>query len=289
MRSGNRVRFYSKKPFWSLSLLLVLFMMIGQAELSAFQQQEGREYFTKEETDTVKTEPVKKKKKVRRPFRPKFQKPEFNAVFSIFRYLPDENTESNINFKIGAEISTKLEKKLRVFTGVNFFYIDQNFPIGDERVQGRLANGALLARELISTDIRFYGLEFPIGVRYSFKDTPNSLNVAFGVTSVTSIYERYVDNIEWKMGGLVGSNFVATSTRSTTIANETTGPFPFFNFLNSGFIAFSKSFRVSENRSAELQLDYHFNLSNMINIFQDANYKKSETLGLTLKYPLEFR
>lgn len=280
--------------FLMVLLYLACFMGIS-FELSGYQNRGDRIYISKKKQASdsgkvVRKPPkVKKEKKERRPFRIKLGKPEFNGTLSVFRYLPDENTESNINFSAGLEVSFQLNKQLQLFGGLNLNFIDQNFMVGTERVQGRLANGALLAREHVSTDLRVFGLEIPMGVRYRLRDAPNSLVIGAGFSTRTSIKERYTDHIIWKTGGLVGSNFVASNSRETTIINDSPKAFEFFNLFSSGFLSLGKSFRVGLDRSAEIQLTYHFNVAGVKNIFQEARFKKFESLGITLKYPLRVK
>ncbi len=272
-------------------LFACLLMMGASYDMAGYQKKGDRIYISKkkQEADSSRTAVSRKKprqKKDRPPFRIKLGKPEFNGTLSIFRYLPDENTESNINFSGGLEVSFDLSKQLQLFGGLNLNYIDQDFMVGTERVQGRLANGALLAREHVSTDVFVFGLEIPIGVRYRFRDSPSSLVVSAGLSTRTSVKERYTDHIIWKTGGLVGSNFVASTTRETTIVNDSPQAFEFFNLFSSGFLALGKSFRIGFDRTAEIQLTYHFNMAGVKNIFQEARFKKFESLGITLKYPL---
>lgn len=273
-------------------LLTCIFLFALSSRASAYQDRGSRIYISKkkQEPDTTKVRRNQKKeekeKKEKRPFKIRLGKPEYNGSLSVFRYLPDENTESNINFSGGLEISFDLNRQLQLFGGLNLTFIDQGFMVGTERVQGRLANGALLAKELVSTDVRIFGLEIPMGVRYRLRDRPNSLVIGAGFSTRTSIKERYTDHILWKTGGLVGSNFVASTTRETTLINDSPKAFEFFNVFSSGFLTLGKSFRVGMNRSAEIQLTYHFNMAGTKNIFQEARFKKYESLGITLKYPL---
>lgn len=278
------------------TVLVILFagicLIAFSTDVSAYQEKGKKRIFIskqKQEPDSTKVvrrEKVKKEKRERRPFKVKLGKPEFNGVLSVFRYLPDENTESNINFSGGLEISFNLNQQLQVFSGININFIDQDFQVGTERVQGRLANGALLAKEVVSTDVRVLGLELPLGIRYRFRKAPNSFIISAGLSTRTSITERYIDHIIWKTGGLVGSNFVASTSRETTIVNESPEAFEFVNLFSSGFLAIGKSFRVDMDRTAEIQLTYHFNMGGVRNIFQEARFKKFESLGITLKYPL---
>ncbi|MCE7992727.1 MAG: hypothetical protein HEP71_12140 [Roseivirga sp.] len=272
-------------------LCTCIFLLALSSEASAYQNRGDRIYISKkkQEPDTTKvSRKVKKEKKEKRPFRLRLGKPEYNGSLSVFRYLPDENTESNINFSGGLEISFDLDRQLQLFGGLNLNYIDQNFMVGNERVQGRLANGALLAKETVSTDVVIFGLEIPMGVRYRLRDAHNSLVIGAGFSTRTSIKERYTDHILWKTGGLVGSNFVASTTRETTLINDSPKAFEFFNIFSSGFLSLGKSFRVGMDRTAEIQLTYHFNMAGTKNIFQEARFKKFESLGITLKYPLFF-
>lgn len=276
-------------------VLILFFLVSGVSDTMAFQNSKrDRMLISKEKkrkTDSIKAQKVKKPVKVkaeRKPLRLKLGKPELSGVLSAYRYLPDENTETNINFSAGLEVDFRLSPQLQVFTGVGVNYIDQNFKIGTERVQGRLNNGALLARELVSTDVLVIGLEIPIGVRYRLRNAPNSLVASFGFTTRTSIKERYEDHIIWKTGGLVGSNFVASTTRETSIINDSPESFEFLNVFSSGFLGLGKSFRVVGGRTAEIQITYHFNVAGVKNIFQEARFKKYESLGITLKYPLRF-
>lgn len=294
MRSSSRQEVFRTggvRRSGGIVLFFCLLMLGVSYDMSGYQKKGDRIYISKkkQEADSTHTRVVTKKpkqKKDRPPFRVKLGKPEFNGTLSIFRYLPDENTESNINFSGGLEVSFDLNKQLQLFGGLNLNYINQDFMVGTERVQGRLANGALLAREHVSTDVMIFGLEIPIGVRYRFRDSPNSLVVSAGFDTRTSIKERYTDHIIWKTGGLVGSNFVASTTRETTIINDSPKAFEFFNLFSSGFLALGKSFRVGFDRTAEIQLTYHFNMAGVKNIFQEARFKKYESLGITLKYPL---
>lgn len=274
-----------------LVLLSCIFLFALSSRASAYQDRSSRIYISKKKQEPDSAKVIKKEakeKKKKRPFKIRLGKPEYNGVLSVFRYLPDENTESNINFSGGLEISFDLNRQLQLFGGLNLNFIDQDFMVGTERVQGRLANGALLAKELVSTDVRIFGLEIPMGVRYRLRDSPNSLVIGAGFSTRTSIKERYTDHILWKTGGLVGSNFVASTTRETTLINDSPKAFEFFNVFSSGFLTLGKSFRVAMDRTAEIQLTYHFNMAGTKNIFQEARFKKFESLGITLKYPLFF-
>lgn len=274
---------------YQMVFLSTLCLLVLSLSASAYQRKADRIYISKKQQETDTTRVVRKQKKEKRekrPFRIKLGKPEFNGTLSVFRYLPDENTESNINFSGGMEVSFNLDQQLQLFSGLNLNYIDQDFMVGIERVQGRLANGALLAREHVSTDLRVFGLEIPMGVRYRLKAAHNSLVIGAGFSHRTSVSERYVDHIIWKTGGLVGSNFVASTTRETTIVSNSPQAFEFFNLFSSGFLSLGKSFRVGFDRTAEVQLTYHFNMAGVKNIFQEARFKKFESLGITIKYPL---
>lgn len=257
----------------------------------AYQQSGAKRiYISKQKQDSIRIKRTHKKKKdkpERNPLRIRLDKPGVSGTLSVFRYLPDENTESNINFSAGLQLSSDLGRQIQAFAGINFHYINQDFNVGIENVQGRLANGALLAKELVSTDVRIYGLDIPLGVRYRFFDSPGSLIISAGFSSRTSISEQYTDHIEWKTGGLVGSNFVASNTRKTTIVNNSPKAFEFFNLFSSGFLSIGKSFRVNGGRTAEVQLTYHFNIAGTKNIFQEARFKKFESLGIVLNYPLD--
>jgi hypothetical protein len=291
MRSGsNKDSLFYLRSFL-LALPVVLSMVFLSHSAEAFQRSgDKRIYISKQKQDSSrvkKTDKKKRDKPERNQSGVRFGKPEFSGTLSVFRYLPDENTESNINFSAGLQLSSDLGRQIQAFAGLNFHYINQDFNVGIENVQGRLANGALLAKELVSTDIRIYGLDIPLGVRYRLSDSPGSLIVSAGFSARTSVAEQYTDHIEWKTGGLIGSNFVASNTRKTTIVNNSPRAFEFFNLFSSGFLALGKSFRVNGGRTAEIQLTYHFNLAGTKNIFQEARFKKFESLGIVLNYPLD--
>lgn len=220
------------------------------------------------------------------PFRLQFRKPTFKGGLSLFRYLPDENSESSINFDVGAEVEWEVQNRLFLGTGFRLFFISQNFPVGEERVRGRLANGALLAREHVSTDLSITGIELPIFVRYNISDSPGSLFLSLALSSRTSLKEKYTDHIDWKMGGTSGGNFIASSTRSTVIRNESTQSFEFFNLFHSFTFGIGKSIHVYGAERGEIMIGYTLTLSDMKNIFLEPRYKKFEALGLSIKFPL---
>jgi len=268
---------YSKRTIHRLFLLFAGFTFsIG---LQAFQQQEE---------DTVGTATAffyeLEDDKQRQRFR--FSDPAFKGGLSIFRYLPDENSESSINFDLGAEVEWEVQKRLFVGTGLRLFFISQNFPVGEERVQGRLANGALLAREHVSTDMSITGIEIPLFVRYKVSDNPGSLFLTLSLSSRTSIKEKYTDHIDWKMGGSVAGSFLATSTRSTVIRNESVQSFEFFNAFHAVTFGIGKSIHVYGSERGEIMIGYTLNVQDMKNIFQEARFKKYEALGLSIKFPL---
>jgi hypothetical protein len=274
------------------------FLFISGQDATAFQgTKKSRIYITKKDrkkskkqkTDSVKVRRAQKAPRVQKERKPfKLGKPAFHGVLSGFQYLPQENAESNVNFGAGLEVSFSPTSRLQLFTGLGFNYIDQNYKIDDERVQGRLDNGAVLLRDHESSDIFVLGLEIPIGVRYKFKDTPNSLVVSFGFTTRTSIKEKLQDNISWKIGGFSGDDFIASSERQTILILDSPKAFEFLNVFSSGFLSLGKSFRVGLDDYAEVQLSYHFNVTGVKNIFQEVRFKKYESLGITLKYPLRF-
>lgn len=223
------------------------------------------------------------------PFRLQFREPTFKGTLSIFRYLPDENSESSINFGVGGEVEWNVYDRFYLGTGLHFFFINQNFPVGDERVRGRLANGALLAREHVSTDLSVTGLEIPLLVRYNLSDEPGSLFLTMTLSSRTSLKEKYTDHIDWKMGGTSGGNFIASSVRSTVIRNESPKSFEFFNLFHTISFGIGKSIHVYGAERGEIMIGYTLNLYDMKNIFQEARYKKFEALGLTLKIPVHLK
>ena len=224
--------------------------------------------------------------KEKTPFKLQFRQPNFKGALSIFRYLPDENSESSINFGLGAEVEWNVYERLYLGTGLHTFFINQNFPVGDERVRGRLANGALLAREHVSTDLSITGIEIPVIVRYNLSDEPGSLFISMTLSSRTSLKEKYTDHIDWKMGGTSGGNFIASSTRSTVIRNESPQSFEFFNLFHTISFGIGKSIHVYGAERGEIMIGYTLNLYDMQNIFQEARYKKFEALGLSIKFPL---
>ena len=260
-------------------ILVLGFLLQGSIALQAFQVQENDTtvaFFYNDEE-----EPREK-----RPFRLKFEKPVFKGVLSIFRFLPDENSESSINFDVGADVEWEVYDRLYVGTGLRLFFINQTFPVGEERVRGRLANGALLAREHVSTEISIAGLEIPLFARYNLSNGPGSLFVSMGLSSRTSLKEEYTDQIDWKMGGTSGGNFIASSVRSTFLKNESTQSFEFFNLFHAVTFGLGKSIHVYGAERGEIMIGYTLNLVDMKNIFPDARYKKYESLGLSIKFPL---
>ena len=262
---------------WGLSCL-VLFMLLVTRPLVA-------QYVI--EKDTVRTENASRQED-RPKVRPQLGKPTLKGAGSIFRFLPDENSESSINFSFGVESEWTFLPRLHLLLGANLFFINQNFPVGIERVQGRLANGSLLAREHVSTDISITGIEIPLGVKYEVGKRPGSLFVEFMLLSRTSLKERYTDHIDWKMGGTSGGNFIANSVRSTEIRNESTQAFEFFNVFHAGTLSLGKSIHVYGEKRGEIQINYTFHIANMKNIFQEARFKKFEGLGISFKIPLRF-
>ena len=220
--------------------------------------------------------------------RPELGKPVLKGAVSIFRFLPDENSESSINFSVGVESEWTFLPRFHLLLGLNLFFINQNFPVGTEIVQGRLSSGSLLAREHVSTDLSITGIEIPLGVKYEVGDRPGSLFIEFMLSSRTSLKEKYTDQIDWKTGGFVGNNFVANRTRSTEIRNESRQSFEFFNLFHAGTLSLGKSIHVYGMKRGEIQLNYTFHIANMKNIFQEARFKKFEGLGISFKFPLNF-
>lgn len=279
MRSNScHTRLVAKTTGVVIALLLIPLSTFAFQTESKKKKDDGYAYF----------EPGEKtaEKKKSWPFRPRLHKPDFRGSFSIFRYLPDENSESSVNFDLGVEVRSQVENRFSVFTGLKLFFISQNFPVGSEIVQGRLANGALLAREHVSTDLSVIGFEIPMGISYRIGEKPGSLVISAGLSSRTSLKEKYTDHIDWKMGGTVRGSFVATSTRSTVIHNESPGAFEFFNLFHAGTLALGKSIHIYGAERAEIQIQYTFHLSNVRNIFQQTRFKKFESLALSFKFPL---
>lgn len=263
------------------SVLWLLFFIGSVTGLEAQQQQAqqrdstSRFYFGQDPSEKPR-------------FQFEFHDPVFKASVSVFRYLPDENSESSINFDVGAEVEWEVQRRLFVGTGFRLFFINQTFPIGIESVQGRLPNGSLLAREHVSTELSVTGIELPLLVRYEFNERPGTFFLTAALSSRTSIKEKYTDNIDWKTGGSAMGSFIANTVRSTQIKVESTESFEFFNLFHAMTIGIGKSIHLYGEERGEIMLGYTLHLQDMRNIFQEPRFKKWETLGLTFKFPLHF-
>lgn len=270
------------RMLWCRSAVWCVLFFIGSLTGLVAQQQQnqqrdstGRFYFGQDPNEKPR-------------FRIEFDKPVFKGSASVFRYLPDENSESSINFDVGAEVEWEVQRRLFVGTGIRLFFINQTFPIGEENVQGRLPNGSLLAREHVSTELSMTGIEIPLLVRYQFNDRPGTFFASLGLSSRTSLKEKYTDNIDWKTGGSAMGAFIANTVRSTQIKVESVESFEFFNLFHAMTLGIGKSIHLYGEERGEIMLGYTLHLQNMRNIFQEPRFKKWETLGLTFKFPLHF-
>lgn len=241
--------------------------------------------------ETPSTEPVNNKKESQisennNGFLSSLDAIEIRGLASLFRYQPDLNSESNINLRLGLEARLKVLPRVQVYSGISAYFIDVDFPIREEVFVGRTATGVLRFREHVSTNIQTIGLELPLGIKYSFNDKEVSPFITAGVVSRTSIRDRYIYNIDWHLGALSGSNFVANSTRSSFLSNPSESSFEFFNLFSSAALSIGTPVYFRGALKAEIMLEYQFNLSNMNNLFEERQYRQFESIGLTVKFPI---